>query len=82
MENEWIIIDDSYTFIDDVYAGDLVSINGELLYFSSFKRNTLTISCWRHDSTKTSSDINKGISKIDFKKINVDVLGYISVSCE
>lgn len=82
MENEWIIIDDSYTFIDDVYAGDLVSINGELLYFSSFNRNTLTISCWRHDSTKTSSDINKGISKIDFKKINVDVLGYISVSCE
>lgn len=83
-EDEWTLIDDSFTFCFSIYPNDLVQValktESQLGYYSGCDRSTGCISLWAHDrNQKVGKDgLIRSIgvkTALSIDKFNVDVLG-------
>jgi CRISPR-associated endonuclease Csn1 len=86
-EEEWTLIDDSFSFLFSLHPNDLVRIYQKnkspiIGYYSSCHRGTAAISVWAHDRNvavgKNGAIEGIGVkTALEFDKFNVDVLGRI-----
>ena len=85
-ENEWTLIDDSFSFCFSLYPNDLVRINlrkeSQFGYYAGCDRSTGAISLWVHDRNQQvgKDGLIRGIgvkTALSIEKFHVDVLGHI-----
>lgn len=81
-EDQWTVMDDSYSFRFSLYPNDLFRLNldGENIvgYFGGINTNDGGLKFFPHDNRSVDSLKKKGISNAkSFEKFNVDVLGNI-----
>lgn len=86
-ENDWTLIDDSFTFCFSLHPNDLVRVTQKgktpiLGYYASCHRGTGNVNIWAHDrSQQVGKDGQiEGIgvkTALSIEKFNVDVLGNI-----
>jgi CRISPR-associated endonuclease Csn1 len=86
-ENEWTLIDESFTFCFSLYPNDFVKVsfnNKPAIsgYYSSCHRGTAAINVWSHDRNNAigKDGIIEGIgvkTALSIEKFNVDVLGNV-----
>jgi CRISPR-associated endonuclease Csn1 len=79
-EDQWTIMDDSYSFGFSLYPNDLFRLNldGESFfgYFGGINTNDGGLKFFPHDNRSVDSLKKKGVSSAkSFEKFNVDVLG-------
>lgn len=85
-ENEWSLIDDSFTFCFSLYPNDLLKIKlkkeTQFGYFAGCDRSTGAIQLWAHDRSQNvgKDGLIRGIgakTALSIEKFHVDVLGHI-----
>lgn len=85
-ENEWTLIDESFTFRFSVYPNDFVKVQLKkeafIGYYSSTNRSTAAVNLWAHDRNvdagKDGLYQSIGVkTALALEKFNVDVLGRI-----
>jgi CRISPR-associated endonuclease Csn1 len=85
-EDEWTLIDKSFSFLFSVYPNDLVRVTlkkgNKFGYYSSCNRATGSIDLWLHDRAKSTGKDGLiqsiGVKMaLNFEKFNVDLLGNI-----
>lgn len=83
-ENEWTLIDDSFSFCFSLYPNDLMRVKlkkeTQLGYYAGCDRSTGAINLWAHDRNQQvgKDGLIRGIgakTALSIEKFNVDVLG-------
>lgn len=80
-EEEWTVIDDSFTFKYSVFKNDLIEIKykkkkGYFGYYDAFDRSNASLTIELHDNSNSYRGIGLKKDVILFNKYEVDVLGY------
>lgn len=83
-ENEWVDINDSYTFRMALFKNDLIKISykkkpGYFGYYTSFNRANVSLNLSSHDGAIKFESIGIKTNVTALEKYNVDVLGYYSL---